>query len=71
MTLDSNPDAYVIQERAAYVALLQSLGRATMREIEAAMAERDQVEPEEGLTPEVVQALKKRIKAHNAPAASF
>lgn len=70
MTLKSGPDAYGIQEQAAYAALLQRLGSAEMREIEAALAEREQVEPEEGLTPEVVQAMKNRIRAHNAPAAS-
>ncbi len=40
-------------------ALLQNLGRASFDEIEQALAEREQVEPEEGLTPEVIQAIKK------------
>lgn len=70
-TVQPIPDMHVRQQQAAYTALLQSLGSATFREIEAAMAERDQVEPEEGLTPEVVQALKKRIKGLAAPTASF
>ncbi len=70
MTVESGSNDQIIQAQVAYTALLQSLGRATFGEIEAAMAEREQVEPEEGLTPEVVQALKSRIKAHNAPAMS-
>jgi uncharacterized protein YpbB len=69
-TVQPIPDMYVKQQQAAYTALLQSLGSATLREIEAALAEREQVEPEEGLTPEVVQALKNRTRAHNTSAGS-
>lgn len=70
-TVQPIPDVHIRQQQAAYTALLQSLGSTTFGEIEVAMAEREQVEPEEGLTPEVVQALKSRIKAHNASAVSF
>ena len=68
MTLESGSEEQIIQTQAAYTALLQSPGSSTCREIEVVMAEREQVAPEEGLTPEVVQALKNRIKVHYAPA---
>ena len=48
------------EQRAAYSALLQSLGTATFGEVEQALAGRDKVKPEKGLTPEVVRALKSR-----------
>lgn len=43
--------------RQQATALLQSLGRRTFSEIEKAMAEREKVKPEKGLTPEVVRDL--------------
>lgn len=53
----------VAEQRAAYTALLNSLGTATFSEIEATLAEREEVEPEPGLTPEVVARLRQRIAA--------
>lgn len=51
----------VVQQRASFNSLLQNLGEATFDEIEAVMAERDVVEPEVGLTPEVMMRLQKRL----------
>ena len=51
----------IAHQRASFTALLQSLGQASFAEIEAVMAEREVVEPEEGLSPEVVMRLQKRL----------
>ncbi len=60
-TLQSVPEESIEQQQAAFTALLQSLGTATFDEIETLMAEREAVEPETGLTPEVMQKLQQRI----------
>lgn len=51
----------VVQQRASFNSLLQNLGEATFDEIEAVLAERNVVEPEVGLTPEVMMRLQKRL----------
>lgn len=58
-----NPvDERIVEERrAAYNALLQSLGPATHDEIAAALAARDPVEPEPELTPDVVERIRAKI----------
>lgn len=45
------PEGAAAQQRASFTALLESLGQATSEEIETVLAEREEVEPEEGLTP--------------------
>ena len=50
------PQEAIAEQRASYVALLQRLGQASFEEIEAAMAEREETEAEEGLSPEAVAA---------------
>ena len=62
-TIQSFPDKATAQQKANYTALLQQLGRASFDEIEKVMAERERIEPEEGLTPDVMQALTSRISA--------
>jgi len=56
-TVHSLPEKAVREQRAAYNALLQSLGTATAEEIAAALDAREAAEPEEGLTPEIVGAI--------------
>lgn len=56
------PDKVVAEERAAYSALLQTLGRASFDEIQQALAVRESVDPEPGLTPEVMEGLRARMK---------
>lgn len=51
------------QQKASFTALLQSLGQASKAEIEAVMAEREVVEPEQGLNLEVINRLQQRIRA--------
>ena len=60
-TVQPVPDKAIGEQRAAYSALLQSLGQGTADEIAAALAEREPAEPEEGLTPEVVERLRRRL----------
>lgn len=53
----------VREQRASYTALLNSLGTVTFEEIETTLAEREVVEPEPGLTPDIVARLRQRIAA--------
>ena len=57
------PDKVIRQQRAAYIALLQSLGQASFEEIKEALDEREQVELEIGLNPEVIEKLQNQISA--------
>lgn len=57
------PDKAIRQQRAAYTALLKSLGQASFEEIKEVLDEREEVEPETGLTPDVVEKLQNRISA--------
>ncbi|NUM49202.1 MAG: toxin-antitoxin system HicB family antitoxin [Anaerolineales bacterium] len=57
------PEHIVAEQRAHYRTLLDSLGRASFSEIQQVLNEREQVEPELGLTPEVVDKLRERIAA--------
>lgn len=49
------------QQRAAFTALLNNLGQSSFSEIEKIMQEREVIEPEADLTPEVVKRLQSRI----------
>lgn len=60
-------ESAVAEQRAAYTALLTQLGAASFREVEAVLAEREPVEAEEGLTPELVGRLRARIAAQRRP----
>ena len=55
------PAEAVAEQQASYTALLQSLGHASFDEIEAVLDEREEVDPEEGLSPQVVKRLQERI----------
>lgn len=56
------PASEAAEQRAAYAALLQGLGQASSDEIKAAMEGREKAPPEEGLTSEMIEKLRKRIK---------
>ena len=60
-TVQAVPEQAASRQQASFTALLQSLGRASFEEIEAVLAEREVVEPEEGLTAEVMGRLRKRF----------
>jgi len=51
----------IIEQRASYIARLQSARIATEEEIDQALAERETVAPEPELTPEIVAWAKQRI----------
>jgi hypothetical protein len=60
-TVQAVPERAIAEQRAAYAALLQNLGTATFTEVEKTLGERESVEPEPGLTPEVVETLRNKI----------
>lgn len=60
-TVQPVPEHVIAQQKASFSALLQSLGTASFDEIELLMSEREEVEPEPELTPEMVQKLQSRI----------
>lgn len=60
-TVQAVPEQAVSQQQASFTALLQSLGQASFEEIGAALAERDEVEPEAGLTAETMRRLRERF----------
>jgi hypothetical protein len=60
-TVQTAPEKAVVEQKAAYAALLQNLGQASFDEIQKALAERETVEPESGLTPETIAAIQHRI----------
>jgi hypothetical protein len=65
-TVQTVPTEAIKQQRAAFTALLQSLGQASMAEIEQVLAEREVVEPEAGLSPEIMEHLQVRLKSKRA-----
>jgi uncharacterized protein YpbB len=56
------------EQKAVYTALLQSLGPSTFAEVEKALATREKVKPETGLTPDAVKALRSRIARQTSSA---
>jgi hypothetical protein len=60
-TVQTLPEQAVAEQRASFKALLQGLGRASDEQIKAALDEREVVEPEDGLSPEVVTHLRERL----------
>ena len=67
-TVRALPEEDVAQQRAQFAALLQSLGQASYPEIEKVLAEREAVEPESGLSPDVVRRLQERLADERSPA---
>ncbi len=60
------PQADVARQEEDYARLLESLGQATYGEIEVVLAEREPVEPEPGLTPEIVYRVREKMTAYSA-----
>jgi hypothetical protein len=61
-TVQALPEKALAEQRAAYSALLQNLGGASFEQIQKVLREREPAKPERGLTPEVVEKLKKKMK---------
>lgn len=57
------PVSDIDSQKAAYAALLEKLGRASFDEIRAVLDERESVEPEDGLSADVVARLKQKISS--------
>jgi len=57
----ATPEHIINQQKTSFEALLQSLGTASFDEIEQLMSEREEVDPEPGLTSDMVQKLQHRI----------
>ena len=60
-TVQAVPEKNLAEQRAQYTTLLQSLGQASFDEIQKALDERETTEPEAGLTPDVADALRKKL----------
>lgn len=57
------PDKVIKEQRAAYIALLKSLGQASFEEIKEVLDAREEVGLEIGLNPDVVEELQNRISS--------
>lgn len=62
-TVHPVPDESVAEQRASYTALLQKLGQASFGEIRAVLKEREDVEPETGLSPDTAKMLRNRLSS--------
>lgn len=56
------PEEEVREQRRAYGELLDDLGSATQAELKAALEEREEVQPEPGLSPDLIE----RVAYHRA-----
>ncbi|MFQ5633560.1 MAG: toxin-antitoxin system HicB family antitoxin [bacterium] len=56
------PKKEIARQKKNFAALLENLGQASWAEIEQTMQEREEVAPEAGLTPEIVQRLQEKIE---------
>ncbi len=55
------PKQEASQQHSDFTNLLQKLGKASPNEIEVALAERENVEPEKELTPEIIAQFQQRL----------
>ena len=53
----------IASQRAKFAALLEKLGRASFGEIRAVLDERESVEPEDGLSADVIARLKQKLSS--------
>jgi len=66
-TVQAIPEDVTAQQQAQYTELLQKLGQVSCAEIKETLAEREVVEPESSLHPEVVTRLQKQLMTNQAP----
>ena len=57
------PQQETNQQQSDFTNLLQKLGKASPTEIEIALSERETVEPEEELTPEIIAKFQQRLQS--------
>ena len=60
-TIQAVPERVLAEQRAHYTTLLQTLGQASFDEIEKALDERESVDLDPGLTPDVAEALRSKL----------
>jgi|SRR5437868_2778077 hypothetical protein len=60
-TVHEVPGKEIAEQRASYIARIQRATIATDAEIDQILAEREPIEPEPELTPEIVERVKQRI----------
>jgi len=60
----------VAEQEAAYLALRQEWGKASLTQVEEILAKREVVEPEPELTPELIERVRQRIKEKHGKEAS-
>jgi hypothetical protein len=63
-TVQAVPEETVAQQQAQFTALLRELGQASPEASSAILAARDHVEPEPGLTPDIVAQLRAHLAEH-------
>ena len=51
------------QQQSDFTNLLQKLGKASSTEIEIALSERETIEPEKELTPEIIAQFQQRLQS--------
>ncbi len=61
-TVQAIPEKAIAEQRATYTALLQNLGEASFDEIKKTLDKRENVKPETGLTPDVLERVKRKIE---------
>ena len=64
-TVQTVPEKAIAEQRAAYAALLQNLGETSFDEIQKTLDKRENVSPESGLSPEVVERIRNRVSRGN------
>lgn len=62
-TVQIIPEETFDQQEAAYLALRQQWGKASPQQVKEFLAQREAVEPEPELQPEVIEKLHRRIEA--------
>lgn len=60
-TVQPVPKQEASQQQSDFTNLLQKLGKASPNEMEVALAEREPVQPEKELTPEIIDQLQQRF----------
>ena len=61
-TIQPIPKQEASQQQSDFTNLLQKLGKASPSEIEVALAERETVQPEKELTPEIIAQFQQRLQ---------
>ena len=65
-TGQATSEEQVVQQRVSFATLLQSLGQASLDEIESVLAERERVEAESELSPEIILRLRECLAEYRA-----